>query len=688
MAAGARAQTNTGDLSGLVRDVQGSPLANAHIIAAEPLIGVRIEKITDSGGRYLLSSLPVGRYSISVELNGFHAATREVVVQLGASLTIDFTLQVGAIAEDVHVFANVPVLQATNAEISDVIANREVVQLPLNGRNFISLAQLSDGVVIPPGGTRGDALQQAGPLPNIGGQRSGHNIYMLDGFKVTDELFNNLVINPSVDSIQEFKIQKSQYPAEFGGKASALINVATRAGANLFSATAFEFLRDDALDARNYFDRSDTPRLPMRQHQFGGAAGGPIVKNRTFFFAALERQQTHRSSTRTFTVPTAAVRSGDFSGLAAIRDPVAAGGCVPFTGNQIPSNRIDPVARALLDSVPLPNVGGTVQNLVSNEQQTREANQVSVRVDQQVGVADRVFGRVSGFDADELQPFGTSALQEALLPGFGRQLGTHSWNAGASHTHVVGNAAFNELRVGWLNVTGGQTSVNQGVDIASRAGIRGVSLDPRDAGYPQISTRGLYTTFGDPTTFVSRRNRHLEIYDNLTINRGAHRLKMGGYLFHLRFNPEQPDNARGAFTYSGQFTGNAFADFLLGYPASAVSGIGRGDEDGRTNWVHVFAQDDWRMRGNLTVNVGLRYEYNQHMRAVDNRLSSVDLSVPGGRFVVASDENGGLAPDAQTLLPLIPVPWVTSEEAGWERGLLRPSRGPAGAPHRLRAVAR
>ena len=186
------------------------------------------------------------------------------------------------------------------------------MQLPLNGRNFLALAQLSDGVVLPPGGTRGDALQQAGPLPNVGGQRSGHNIYLLDGFKVTDELFNNLVINPSVDSIQEFKIQKSMYPAEFGGKASALINVATRTGPTPCAATLFEFARQRRFDARNYFAPKDQPVPPLRQNQFGGTIGGPIVRNSTFFFASYEGQRIRRLITRTFSVPSATVRAGDF----------------------------------------------------------------------------------------------------------------------------------------------------------------------------------------------------------------------------------------------------------------------------------------------------------------------------------------------------------------------------------------
>lgn len=185
--------------------------------------------------------------------------------------------------------------------------------------------------------------------------------------------------------------------------------------------------------------------------------------------------------------------------------------------------------------------------------------------------------------------------------------------------------------------------------------------------------RGLYSTMGDPTSFVARDNRHFELYDNITLDRGRHRVKLGAYYFHLQLRPEQSDNARGAFTYTGQFTGNAFADFLLGYPTSATSGIGRGDEDGRTNWLHAYAQDDWQARSNLTVNAGLRYEFNQHMYDIRNRLSSIDLAVPGGRVVIASDDRGAIDPGAAAMLPLIPIPYVTSKEAGWGRGLLDPS---------------
>jgi hypothetical protein len=648
------AQTNTAEISGIVRDAQGGVLPGVTVVAVQADTGTRVERVTDGGGHYRLPALPVGVYSVTADLQGFrHLLRSNVALRLGDQVQLDLMLQVGGVTESVTVTADSPLLQTANAEIGDVIGNRQVVQVPLNGRNFMSLAQLSDSVVIPPGGTRGGALEQAGPLPNVGGQRAGHNIYLLDGVKVTDELFNNLVINPSVDSIQEFKIQKSQYPAEFGGKASALINVATRAGTNAFHGSAFLFDRNDAFDARGYFDPIDQATPLLQQDQFGATFGGPLVENQTFFFGSYEGQRTRRGQTRTFSVPTAAMRGGDFGAF------------------QIDPSDIDPIAAALLEHVPLPNRPGDTQNLVSVENAARDATQLSLRIDHRLTDADQLTGRFSSFDANETQPFGTSALQETLLPGFGRVVDTHAKNLGVTATRTFGRSMVNELRFGWMRVYGGQANANQGNDFARQVGLQGVTTDPRNAGFPQISTAGLFSTFGDPSSTVYRDDQDVELYENLLIDRGRHRVKVGGYLFHLQFRPEQPDNARGVFTYTGQFTGNAFADFLLGYPTSAVAGIGSGAEDGRTTWVHLFAQDDWRVRDNLTLNLGLRYEHNQHMRDTANRLSTVDVA--NARFVVASDATGNIDSDAEALLAAIPLPVVTSAEAGWDRGLLTPS---------------
>jgi hypothetical protein len=676
VAARSAAQTNTAEMVGTVKDSSGAVLPGASVTARHVSSGTVVERVTDGDGRFYLPALRIGEWQLTIALSGFATRNETVALEIGRTVRLEFTLAVGGLTEQVTVGGTTPLLQTASAEISDVIGNREVVQLPLNGRTFLSLAQLSDTVVIPPGGTRGDALQQAGPLPNVGGQRSGHNIYMLDGSHVTDELFNNLVISPSVDSIEEFKIQKSMYPAEFGGKASALINVATKSGANAFHGSAFEFARSDAFDSPNYFNPANQPIPPLTQNQFGGALGGPLVQNRTFFFGSYEGTRLDRSLTRQFSVPSAAVRTGNFAGFGAICDPVTlptTGMCTPFANNQIPANRIDPIAAEFMKSVPLPTSAASFQNLTSVDESTRDLGQFSIRIDHRVGDADQLFARFSTFDADELQPFGTSTLQESIVPGFGRTLDTRTRNLVASHTHVFGTRLLNELRVGWMSVSGGQHSVNQGNDFAARVGLLGVTSDPRDVGFPQISTGGLYSTMGDPTIFTTRNNEHFELYDNVTMNRGAHYWKFGAFYYRLKLRPEQPDNARGAFTYTGQFTGNALADFLLGYPTAATSGIGRGDEDGRTNWLHLYVQDDWQARSNLRFNLGLRYEYNQHMVDVNNRLSSVDLSVPGGRYVIASDENGSIDSSAAGLLPLIPLPYVTSEQAGWGRGLLDPS---------------
>ena len=671
-----RAQTNTAEIEGVVTDPLGGVLPGATVVVVHASTGLRVERVCDAGGRYFVPALPVGEYVITARLDGFKTTTRSgIVLRVGQHLDLPIALPVGDRTEQVTVTAASPLLQTANAEVSDIIDNRQVVQLPLNGRQFLQLAQLGDGVVVPPGGTRGAALGQTGALPAVLGQRSGHNIYLLDGVKVTDEYFNNLVVSPSIDAIQEFKIQKTGYPAEFGGKASALINVVTRAGNNGFHGAAMEFFRSQAFDAHNAFDDPNQPVPLLRQHQFGANAGGPIRRDRTFFFASYEGQRSQRSLTQTFSVPTMALRAGDFSNLPALCDPLTrtAAGCATFPGNQIPASRIDPIAAALLPHVPVPTSAGTVQNLRAVAVEDNPMDQVTLRVDHRLSDGDSLFGRWTAYGVHDVQPFGTSSLNETLIPGFGRTVITRSRNLALSYTHVVSPTVLNEFRFGWLSASGGQTSPNQGVPFASATGLQGVTANPDDMGYPQMSFGGLFSTIGDPASFVSRDDRSVELYDNLLIDRGTHHLKFGGYLFSLWFNPVNPATARGAFAFTGQWTGNAFADFLLGYPSSAQVGIGRADEHGRSTWLHVYGQDDWKAASNLSINFGLRYEINGQMNDVDNRLSAIDLSIPGGRFLVASADDGTISPSAQPLLSQMPIPWVTSRDAGWTAALLRPS---------------
>lgn len=673
-------QINTGEIGGSVKDPAGDVVAGATVIALRTETGARYTAVTNHAGEYLLAQLPAGMYSLTAGADGFkQSVLSRIDVHTGDKLRREFSLEIGEHNEVVTIEAAPELLELGSGAIKQDVQHTEVVALPLRGRQFLDLAMLSEGVVRPPGGTRGDAMQQAGTLVNILGQRSGHNLYLVDGVSVTDQHFNNMVISPSIDSIQEVGIEKTSYSPEFGGKSGAVINVVTASGSNNLRGSLFEFLRNDVVDARNFFDSPASPIPPFRQNVFGATAGGPVVRNRTFFFASYEGQRIRKSLTQTFSVPSATMRAGNFTGLAAVYDPddIAGSQRAAFSGNSVPASRLDPVAQALFQKVPLPNLPGFAQNLRTAGTQRIDVNASSARIDHQFSAKDTAFLRASIFDASQFDPFGSDVLQESLLPGFGRNLRTHTVNGVAAWTHTFDPNLLNEFRFGFLSVAGGQTSPNAGIDFAARFGLAGVTSDPRDSGYPQVSFGGQFSTMGDPALFTYRDNRDFEFYDNVIRHTGAHTLKFGGYFFHFKFEPINPAGARGILTFSPRWTssapgladGSAFADFLLGFPTTAQAGLGRAAMNARTNWAHFYAQDDWQITPKLRVGFGVRYEYNQNMTDAGNQMAAVDTSVPGGRFVIASS-NGNLPPSGAPLLPFIPIPYVTSTAAGWDNSLL------------------
>ena len=396
--------------------------------------------------------------------------------------------------------------------------------------------------------------------------------------------------------------------------------------------------------------------------------------------ASYEGQRVRKSLTQTFSVPTAEMRAGNFAGQPVIYDStnIVAGQRQPFAGNVVPAARQDPVALALLARVPLPNLPGVAQNLRATETQEIGVNTYSGRLDHQFGVNDNAFLRVAVFDADDFSPFGSGVLQESLLPGFGRNLTTNAVSIAASWSHIFNPYLLNEFRVGWLGVKGGQSSPNAGNDFAAQAGLQGVTADPRDMGFPQVSLGGQFSTMGDPSLFTYRDNKHLEFYDSVIWHRGKHTIKFGGYLLHFDFEPVNPNAARGIFSFSPRWTssvaggadGNAFADFLLGYPTTAQVGLGRAAMDAQALWVHAYIQDGWQITRDLRLDIGLRYEYNRNMTESNNEMAAIDTTVPGGRYVIASDDAGNISPAANALLPFIPIPYVTSSAAGWNNSLL------------------
>lgn len=673
-------QAGAAELVGTVTDETGAVLPEVQISIQQTGGGQTRVLTTDAKGAYHAAALPVGEYSIQAELANFKTQIRQGIdLQVGRQERVDLMLSIGERSDIITVNESLPLLRTTNAEVSDVITAQRMIALPLNGRQFIDLSLLSDNVFKSPRGTRGSALAQTGNAVLVAGQRAGHNMYYLDGVSVTDQYFNHLMASPPIDAIAEFNIQKAIYAAEFGGKASATISAVIKSGTNDIHGSAYEFFRNNVLDARNFFDPKDTP--PYRQNQFGGTIGGPIVRNKTFYFAGYEGLRVRQAQTRTFSVPTAAVRAGDFSGLPTIYDPLstnALGQRAAFQNNRIDPTRLDPVALAFIQKLPLPNLPGEAQNYLATPTLKNDQDQGVVRIDHALTSRDTIFGRYFQAHYDTFQPFGSSLLNESLVPGFGYFLDTKTKNIVLGETHVFSPSVVNEFRFGFLRSTGGQVSENRGINFAAQAGIGGIAPPADQTGYPSIGYSGVYSTAGDPANLFTRRNNSYDFIDNLSWTKGSHSLKFGGYIFRLDFNPSESPNARGSFTFTPRYSssaaglgdGNAFADFLLGYPSSAQAGTGPGGSMyGRSTWTHFYVQDDWRVTRSLTVNYGLRYEINSQMTDTQNRLSAIEVN----RFVIASDDKGNISPLANELIGLIPIPYVTSKEADYHRSLQLPN---------------
>jgi hypothetical protein len=660
------AQMNVAEIGGAVTDPAGDPIPGAVVTATNTATGIKASVAAGQTGGYQLSQLTPGVWDIGATAPSFRQAIQpNVVLHAGDRINVKFSMVLGERTETLIVEAIPGVLQTESAQIKDVIENQQVNDLPVKDREFLELALLGSGVVNPPGGTRGDALQQTGKLINILGQRTGHNLFLVDGVSVTDEYFNNVVLNPPPDAIREFNIAKTNYDAEFGGKSGGVINVITQAGTNSFHGSLYEFLRNSVFDARNFFAAPNQP-TPFQENQFGAALGGPIAKDKTFFFLNYDGQKIRNSVAQQFSVPTAAQRDGVFT--TAIVNP--AGGA-PFPNNTI-NVPLDPAAVALLAKIPLPNRPGTANNLLAVDKQTNDNNQYNGRIDHQFSSKDTGYARASALNANEFDPFGSSVLNEALLPGFGRNLTTHSANASVGEAHVFSANVQNEFRFGFLRVSGGQGDPNAGNPFASQYGLQGATTNPADIGFPQVSLSNAFTTLGSAAGFSSRIDRDYEIYDNVSIQRGAHSIKFGGYFFHLNFNPSYPNDARGIYTYSGAYSGNALADFLLGYPSQAQVGIGEGAENAHTSWAHLYVEDGWKVTQSLKLDAGLRYEFNENLYPRANQTSDIDISAPGGPVFVVAGNPSSLPPAAAALAALSPIPVVSASSVGWNNSLLTP----------------
>ena len=614
------ALVQTASLTGTVNDPAGAILPGVSITITQLETNAARMFVTDEHGDYRVALLPPGRYRVEAALAGFKTGVRDnIVLSVDDRLRVDFTLQLGQVAEKLVVTTPTPLVQSETSSVGTVIDNQKVVELPLNGRQFESLAQLVPGSLPP---APGSALALHGGF-NAAGARETANNNLLDSVDNNDPAINSFTLRPILDDIQEFKVLANSYSAEYGRGGGAQVIVNTKSGTNDIHAAAWEFLRNDRLDARDFFNKEGSgPKPPFHRNQFGATAGGPLMHDRTFFFLAYEGGRRRQVFTTLEQVPTDAFRRGDFSAaMAPVRDPDRGGAA--FTGNMIPISRIDPTARKILErgSFPLPTPGLAAPNNFSAVNPLPEnTNQYSVRLDHRINAANSLFGRY-GSAQDSLATPCAGAGQTSCVPGFGHNDVTHAQSLSVVDTHIFFPRLIMETRAGFNRQLQSRIAFTSGKnDISSQLGIP-ASHDPKDFGHPMIAITG-FSTIGD-RGYQNRASTTGQVAASLSYTPTSHSIRMGIDLRSISFNAGS--NVREALDFSGIWTGNAFADFLLGLPSRTT----RDPTDSfRYHTMHSynwFIQDDYVVSSRLTLNLGLRYEFNTPDVEKRNRLAQLNI---------------------------------------------------------------
>ena len=618
-------QAPTAQMTGIVTDASGAVVPGAKIDVIEIDTGLHSDAATNSAGNYVIANLKPGNYKIAVRKQGFTTQTRDDINLVVSQVArLDFTLGVGSTTETVEITGRAPVLETSTASIGQIIESKAVSDLPLNGRNFLQLSKLSAGVLE---SKPGDRASSGGSFI-ANGVRAQLNNFQLDGVdnnaKIVDQQNSSpVVIQPSVDAIQEFRVETNNYSAEYGYSAGAVVNATIKNGTNNFHGSAFEFLRNNYFDARNYFTTAGTRQPTLQQHQFGGTVGGPVIRNKAFFFGSWQRDSINRGITYVNTVATAAQKAGDFSGLSPIYDPATTATVRPgvfsrslFPGNQIDSRRFSPAAAKLLAALPLPNFPNqTINNYVVSPTSTTRGNRFDFRHDLQISQQDNLFARYSYFQSDQVTPgpfpapiIGSANFQIAPKANVGN-------GAALGETHIFSPTVVNEFRAGYNRI---QDFLSPFVkdNVNDQFGLGGIPVQSGVTGLPKLSING-YADLGEATFLPNAKiSETLTFEDHVSWTLGDHTLKLGGEYRWVRSWFDISSTARGSYTFSGAFTQNpqrtagtglGIADFLLGVPSSSsLSNQLSGDI--RYGYYGGFVQDDWKVTPKLTLNLGVRYE--------------------------------------------------------------------------------
>jgi hypothetical protein len=664
------AQTSTATVIGTVRDASGAILPGVTVALTNADRNATQLVIANDTGSYVFPALVPGTYSVTAELPGFKKFVREgMVLQVNQTLRVDIELSVGGVTETVEVTAAAPMIETETSSRGSVIDEKKIVELPLNGRDYNQLALLSPGVL--PSTPRLASVNFKGAI-NVNGNRTFNNVFLLDGvdnisYASSFRGENVQVVQPSVEALQEFKIQTNAYSAEFGRSSGAVVNAMIKSGSNAVRGSVYEFFRNDVLDANNFFSNAfGAPKPVRKRNQFGAAVGGPIVSNKLFWFADYEGLREREGVPRTRAVPSASEKAGLFS--TPVFDPFAPGR-LEFPRNAaglwvIPNDRWDPVAAKIIPMIPDPNVPGT--NIYASTPITRSRmDQFDVRIDHILSNAVQVFGRYSFVDSNVFRPAPLPGLAEGSFnDAFGANL-NQSQGLAIGLTWRVSSRMVGDVRLGWTRGNYFTNPPNFGVDAPSQVGLKNVPNDPGiTGGLPKINLQGFDAVGRHTSTPQFQTPRVWDPRATITIQQGNHFLKFGGELLRAQTRINDLNATIGRMNFDNRFTGRAVGDFILGLPSQlALTSFSVLDQ--HQTMYFGFLQDDWKVHPKLTLNLGARYEFATPVLEKGNHLANFNPAT--GTMIFAKDgslfERSLIHPDRNDWAPRFGFAY--SPYSGW-----------------------
>jgi hypothetical protein len=669
----AMAQGTSGTIAGTVTDAAGAVIPGVRVVMTNEGTGFTRTAVTNALGQYVAYAMPPGRYRIEVEHTGFQRLVRTNIELTAAdAITVDLRLTIGDVQQTIEVTEAAPLLQSQTATVSTLVSNQQMLEMPLQTRTFTALLLLGPGATTGSSGNLNTSpyAMRGNVNISVNGSSAQNNSYFIDGMVNRNLWLSTLIMVPTVDSIQEMRVLTSNYSAEYGIAAGAITIVQTKSGTNRLRGSVYEFLRNDKLDANSFFNNRAGARRPVfRRNEFGGTLGGPILRDRTFYFADYQGIRIRQPQPSVATIPTLAhrnmVRTGDFSGLGAqvfdpfnlVDGPNNTRLRAPFAGNRIPASRLDPAARNVFALLPNPTSDAATRNLVFNPTRQQRTDQFDARIDQNVGSADRFFFKYSFDDTNLIVPGSVPVAPGAGVPigdylsadgvATGTRTPLRNQSGTFNYVKVFSPTFINETRLGVVRWNQNINPLNNEFNTADAVGIPGININDKSGGLPGLTIAG-FQNLGDTSTFPETSQMTSFQYENVSMwTKSNHTLKTGAIFVRHRFNGFSAFPTRGTFDFNGQFTrqigasgaATSLADYALGALASWNRNILVGTFGMRFFNFGAFVDDTWRVNNRLTWNVGLRWDVQAPPYEVYDRWSNFNIDT--ARLVIAQTGGAG-----------------------------------------------